>query len=144
MDELQKIDLIRSRMNIGYKEAREALAAAGGDVVKALIYVEETEGNFSEKLHSQSSEFMDQVRGVLRKGQDTRIKIRHGDRTVMEFPASFGVVGLLGALASSELAILGALGTVTAMAKKYSLEIERKGEREEHEGFKKYPVQGEI
>lgn len=144
MDELEKIDLIRSRMGIGYKEAGEALASAGGDVVKALIYIEETEGNFSEKFQSQSSEFMDQLRCVLRKGQDTRIKIRHGDRTVLDFPASFGVVGLLGALASSELAILGALGTVTAMAKKYSLEIERKGEKEENEGFKNDPVQGEA
>jgi len=128
MDEIEKIDLIRSRMDISYREAREALEAAGGDVVQALIGLEEKSDHFSERVQNRGQEFVGQLKGILHKGQETRIKIKRGDQTVFEVPASVGALGLLGVLASSELAILGALGTVTAMAKKYSLEIEKPGQ----------------
>jgi hypothetical protein len=131
MEELEKIDLIRSRTGASYKEARAALEAAGGDVVQALIRLEEAEGKFTEKIQNRSQEFIGQFRELLHKGRETRIKVKQGDRTVFEFPASIGALGLLGVLASSELAILGALGTAAAMAKKYTLEIEKAGEKDE-------------
>jgi hypothetical protein len=129
MDELEKIDLIRSRTGVGYREAREALEAAGGDVVQALINIEERGSDFSEKVHCKGQELFGQVKGILEKGRETKIRVKQGDRTVLELPASLGALGLLGALASSELAILGALGGVAAMANKYTLEIDRKEDR---------------
>ncbi|MFZ5645432.1 MAG: DUF4342 domain-containing protein [Bacillota bacterium] len=125
MDELEKIDLIRSRTGVGYREARSALEAAGGDVVQALIYLEENEDRFSEKMHNTSQEFMGHIKGIFERGRETKIRVKKGDRTVVELPASVGALGILGALASSELAILGALGGVAAMANKYTLEIDR-------------------
>lgn len=127
MDEIEKIDLIRSRMEISYREAREALEAAGGDVVQALINLEERQGDFTARVQNRSQEFIGQVKGILHKGRETRIKVKQGDRTVLELPASLGALGLLGVLASSELAVLGALGTVTAMTKNYTLEFEKAG-----------------
>jgi len=51
----------------------------------------------------------------------------------MEIPATIGVLGILGMLASAEFAILAGLGTVAAMLNDYTLEIEKKeGEIEEH------------
>lgn len=143
MDEIEKIDLIRSRMDVGYREAREALEAAGGDVVQALINLEERKDTFSERIHHRGHEFMGQLKGILHKGQETKIKVKQGDRTVFEFPASLGAVGLLGVLASSELAILGALGTVAAMTKNYSLEFE-KVDRPGNGEAKPGPTPGEI
>lgn len=126
MDELEKIDLIRSRAGVGYREAREALEAAGGDVVQALINIEERGNNFSEKMQSRGQEIFGQVKGIFEKGRETKIRVKQGDRTVLELPASLGALGILGALASSELAVLGALGGVAAMANKYTLEIDRR------------------
>lgn len=125
MDDLGKIDLIKSRTGVSYREAREALEAAGGDVVQALIQIEERGNSFSEKVQNRSQEFMGQVKGILEKGKDTRIKIKQGDKTVFDLPASVGAVGILGLLASSQLAVLGALGSVAAMANNYTLEIDR-------------------
>lgn len=125
MNELEKIDLIRDRLGVGYREAKEALDAAGGDVVRALVLLEEKDNKFTEKIHGRSQEFMGQLKGILHKGQETKIKVKQGDRTVFEFPAPVGALGVLGVLASSQLAILGALGTMTAMAKNYTLEIDR-------------------
>ncbi len=126
--ELEKIDLIRARLNIGYKEAKEALDAAGGDVVQALINLEEKGKNAGARFQAKGQEVVDQIKELVSKGQDYRIKVKQGERTVFEVPASIGALGLLGVLASSEIALLGALGTATAMAKKYTLEFERRNE----------------
>ena len=126
--ELEKIDLIRTRLNIGYKEAKEALDAAGGDVVQALINLEEKGKNTGARFQAKGQEVVDQIKELVSKGQDYRIKVKQGERTVFEVPASIGALGLLGVLASSEIALLGALGTATAMAKKYTLEFERRSE----------------
>lgn len=129
--ELEKIDLIRERLGVSYREAREAreaLESTGGDVMQALIFLEEKGDNWSERLQEQGREVFGQLKGLIQKGQEYRIKVKQGDRVVFEVPASLGVLGIAGILASSELAVLGALGTVAAMVKNYTLEVERPGE----------------
>jgi len=123
--ELEKIDILRARLGVGYKEAKEVLEAAGGDVVQALVNLEEKGRNFGERLQATGQEMLGQVKELLQKGREYRIKIKQGDKTVFEIPASMGALGIIGALASSEIALLGALGTMAAMAKKYTLEFER-------------------
>ena len=39
---LEKIELVRDRTGVTYKEAKEALEAANGNVVDAIIAIEET------------------------------------------------------------------------------------------------------
>lgn len=133
--DLEKIDLIRSRTGVSYREAKKALDEAGGDVVEALIKLEENDRTytdtldneeFTEKVQGRAQDIMEQIKSMLQRGQDTRIKVKQGDRTVFDMPATMGAVGILAALASSELAILGALGTATAMAKNYTLEIDHR------------------
>jgi len=137
-NELEKIDVLRERTGATYREAKRALEAAGGDVVQALINLEEGAGGggereFSGRKNVFGHELVDNIKEILQRGQTTRIRIKQGDRTVFEVPASVGAVGLLAALASSELALLGALGSVAAMSKKYTLEFDRasKGGRDE-------------
>lgn len=125
--ELEKIDILRARLGVGYKEAKAALDAAGGDVVQALVNLEEKGRNFGERFQARGQEMLGQFKGLLHKGKEYRIKVKQGDKTVFEVPASVGALGVLGALASSEIAVLGALGTMAAMSKKYTLEFERPG-----------------
>jgi len=138
--DLEKIDLIRSRTGVTYREAKKALDEAGGDVLEALMNLEESDRSFTEtlgqdefteKVQGRAQDIMEQIKSVLQRGQDTRIKVKQGDRIVFDMPATMGAVGVLAALASSELAILGALGTATAMAKNYSLEIDRRPKSED-------------
>lgn len=124
--ELEKIDILRSRMDISFKEAKEALDAAGGDVVQALINLEGKKRHSGEYFQDRSQEMLGQLKGFLHKGREYRIKVKKGDETVLTVPASLGALGLLGVLASSEIALIGALGTAAAMTKKYTLEFERK------------------
>ncbi len=137
-NELEKIDLLRERTGVSYREAKKALDEAGGDVVQALINLEEGGKSFEEeenvftgKKQVFGHELMENIKDILQRGQATKIRIKQGDRTVLEVPASVGAVGLLGALISSEIALLGVLGSIAAMSKKYTLEFDRPPKKED-------------
>lgn len=122
--ELEKIDLIRARLGVGYKEAKDALDQADGDVVQALIMLEQKNRDWNEKLHGKGHEIVGQFKTIFEKGQKTRVKVKKEDNTVVEFPATLGALGVLGAMASTPVLIVGALGTIAGLANNYRLEFD--------------------
>ncbi|MFP4201225.1 MAG: DUF4342 domain-containing protein [Bacillota bacterium] len=124
MDELEKVDEIRRRTGVGYREAREALARADGDLLQALIYLEDSDGGdrWAERIQVSGSELVDKVRELIREGNVRRVKVRHNDRTLLEFPVT---VGALGALL---LPTLAALGAIAAMVTECTVVVEREAE----------------
>jgi hypothetical protein len=129
--ELEKIDILRARTGASYTEAKEVLDDACGDVVQALIELEERNRHLTEKLQGHSREFMGQLRHCLSRGHRTKIKLTKEGETVFEVPATLGVAVLLGALYSNEFAVMGAVGAVTAMANDYRIEIETPEEEQD-------------
>jgi molybdenum-dependent DNA-binding transcriptional regulator ModE len=134
MTELEKIDELRRRLNLSYREAREALERANGDLLEALVQKEaDTKGDVESELEKWSTRLAEQVRKLLHQGNVTRIKIKKDGKTVAELPATVGALGVVGVLLSAELAILAGIGTVAALFNRYTLEIERPdGTVEEH------------
>lgn len=127
MDELAKIDLLRERTGVGYKEAKDALDRAGGDVVQALIFIEDERVNLDDDLQKKGKKIMSEVKTIIKQGNVNKIKLKKGEKTVFEFPVNIGVLGIAGAAVSSTFALVAALGTVAALANNYTLEIERPG-----------------
>lgn len=123
---LEKVDLIRERLDVSYQEAKSALDRAGGDVVSALVILEE------EKERDKGCALLGQLRTFCERGIETRVRLKKGDDTLLDVPASAGLLGLVGMLVSGELAVLGAVGTVTAMLHNCTLEVD--GEIEDDEG----------
>ncbi len=123
--ELEKIDILRARLGVSYKEAKAVLDEAGGDVVRALILLEERGRGLCGRVEEEAKEVLGRLKTLMQKGRQYKIKVKKDGETVAELPAALGVLGILGALASSEIAFLSALGTAAAMAGKYTLEIER-------------------
>lgn len=114
-EELEKIDLLRSRAEIGYQEAKYLLDAAEGDIVQALIKLEER-----GRAKSENSRFIK----WLRKSWRTKIKINRGEQTILKLPLAAGALGLVGILTRRELALLGGLLGIIAIAKDYTLEVD--------------------
>lgn len=125
MDELTKIDLLRERTGASYKEAKEALDQVDGDVVLALVNLEKEQINIDDDLKEKSNKVLNQVKEIIKKGNVNRIKIKRGNKTVADLPVNMGALGLAGVVLSPTLAVIGALGTVAALANDYTLEIER-------------------
>ena len=50
MDNLEKIDIIRNRMNTNYEEARQALESSNWDIIQALVMLEKEETSRKEEI----------------------------------------------------------------------------------------------
>lgn len=145
---LEKIDLIRDRMDVSYKEAKEALEKAGGDPVEALVLLESEfeaepecmKEKWTRRFQGKSEEVLGRLKTVMEKGTATKIRLRQGDRTILEIPASIGVLGVIGMLMSTELAVLGAVGTVAALFNKCTLEVEGFGNPPDDEPMDEPPA----
>lgn len=126
MDQLEKIDVIRERTGVSYREASEALQEAGDDLVQALIIAEEKQTRgWPDRLFGKSGDLVDKAKTYISKGNKTKIKLKKDNKTIAEFPATIGAFGLIAALASAELAVIAGVGTVAAVANKVTLEIEK-------------------
>ena len=72
-----------------------------------------------ETTKVQGGELLETVKKLVREGNVRRIVIKHGDRTVAEFPLTAGVVGAVFA------PILAAVGAIAALLNECSIAVER-------------------
>jgi hypothetical protein len=127
INKLEKIDMLRARVGISYKEAKEALEKAEEDVIQALIDLEEKNRKFNERIQDSAQELVEQIKEFYEKGKEVRLKLKRGGETLFEVPAVWGAAGVLGIMASRKLVLLATIGAAMAVARHYSLEIDRPG-----------------
>ena len=93
---LEKIELVKDRTGVSYKEAKEALEAADGSVVDAIIAIEET---VNLKSGSKAGELADEtvakVKELVKKGNVTKISVKKGGETIVNIPVNVGIVGTI-------------------------------------------------
>jgi hypothetical protein len=100
MDEiLKKIDQIKSRTGVNYATAKDALDKCGGDVLDAIIYLENQYDPSERKASGQKHELWHGLQEIVQKGRETKIRVLKDGKQVAEVPAAAGVLGLVGALA---------------------------------------------
>ncbi|MGI6704442.1 MAG: DUF4342 domain-containing protein [Clostridia bacterium] len=120
---LEKIDIIRERTGLTYKEAKEALEQCGGDVVETLIHLEATQKGekWTESLSVAGNEVLDKLKELLKQGNVTKIRVKKDNNTILDIPVTAGAIGTL--LAPQ----LAAIGAVVAVISKTTVEIEKPG-----------------
>lgn len=108
---LEKIELVKDRTGVSYKEAKEALEAAEGSVVDAIIKLEE---NVDINRGGSTSEFVgetvDKVKELVKKGNVSKIAVKKDDETIVNIPVNVGVVGALVAPWGVVAAAIAAVG----------------------------------
>ena len=93
---LEKIELVKDRTGVSYKEAKEALEAAEGSVVDAIIAIEDTvDISKSGKTSEFAAETMDKIKEMVKKGNISKISVKKGDEAIVNIPVNVGVVGAL-------------------------------------------------
>lgn len=125
MTELEKVDIIRDRLGVSYETAYEALKAEKGDLVKALIRLEKAQKR--EEITVKGYELVQKVKDIIKKGNVTKIKVKHDDRILVEIPVTLGVAG---ALILPQVAVLAG---IAALVTQCTLEIERPPSEEQEE-----------
>ncbi len=119
MDNLDKVDLVRERMNVNYEEAKIALESVNWDVVEAIVKLEKDQQNRKEEIFVRGNELVEKVKELVKKGNVTKIKVKQDDKILVEVPVTAGVVG---AVLAPQLAVIGA---VAALVSKCTVEIEK-------------------
>lgn len=131
MCELEKVDLIRERMGVSYERAREVLTRCGGDVVAALVLLEQAEDpatQWTERIQVSGQELVDKVRDLIHEGNVRRILIKKDDQVLIEFPVTVGAVGVI------LVPTLAALGVIAALVTRCTLEVVRRDHAATAEG----------
>ncbi len=129
--DLESIDLIRQRTGLNYRQAKELLESTEGDVVAALIAAEEREKTWQEEFAVKGNELIETLREIIRKGNVTKLRVKNGGQTIVEIPVTVGAVGAL------VVPNLAALGAITALLTRCTIEIEREPKPGE-------PAEGEV
>jgi len=115
---LEKIELVKDRTGVTYKEAKEALEVAKGNVVDAIINIEETideKGN--TKFSSQSSQVVEKLKKLIKKGNVSKIVVKKDDEIILNLPVNLGILGTF----MAPIPII--IGTVAAFGTKCIIEV---------------------
>ena len=80
------------------------------------------EQNRMETIKVEGGQLIDQIKRLVHEGNVRRIVIKQGERTVVEFPLTIGVVGVVLA------PVLAAAGALAALLTDCTIEVERVAE----------------
>lgn len=120
---LEDIDIVRERTGVSYSKAKEALEQANGSVVDAIILIEKEQekqkGIWTENINLKGSELLEKVKDIIKKGNVTKIRVKKGEKVIMDIPITVGVVTTI------FFPYLTLLASIIALTAEYTLQIER-------------------
>lgn len=108
---LEKIELVKDRTGVSYKEAKDALEQTEGNVVDAIIFIEETIDEGSKKTDSKTTAIIDVIKQTIKKGNVSKLLIKKDGDVVINLPVNLGIVGTVVFPWASVAAAIVALGT---------------------------------
>lgn len=115
---LEKIELVKDRTGVSYKEAKEALENADGSVVDAIIDIEQKINEKGGKTFSlPTGAVVEKLKELIRKGNVSKIIVKKDGEVVLSLPVNVGIVGTI--LAPIPIVI----GTVAAFGTKCDIEV---------------------
>lgn len=115
---LEKVDQVRERTGVTYAEAKNALEIANGDVLEAIIYIEnikEADAKENSKIKAESiEEFKKWLKDLINKGNITRIRISKDEKEIVDVPVNAGIAaGVIAIIFPPILAFIVIAGVVT-------------------------------
>ena len=123
--ELEKLDVLRERMGIGYEEARTALNLAQGDLVKALANLEKAQNG-----EEPGWDFADRGQGIWNSVKDklgsfnnTTVSLKKHDNTILSLSAPLGLALAYTIWRKPSLRLLALVGAVVAAMNNFELEV---------------------
>lgn len=128
--ELEKMDVLRERMGIGYEEAREALNFAQGDLMKALDNLEKVrgveEGEVAEEdycCEDRGRGIWDGVKSTISNISNSTISLKRDNNTMVTLSAPLGLALAYSIWRKPGLRLIALAGAVGAAMNHFELEV---------------------
>ncbi|MGL5314985.1 MAG: DUF4342 domain-containing protein [Peptostreptococcaceae bacterium] len=93
---MEQIDAVKTRANVGYKEAKEVLEKFDGDVVAAILYLEE-ENKTRSDFREDSSRYYKKGKSIIKRLNEIDVKIYKKDKVALNIPATVAIIGTIAA-----------------------------------------------
>jgi hypothetical protein len=131
---LEKVDILRKRFGISYRDAYDLLERNEGNVVRACIELENKNGEpanagvigkLEEWMQVMGGDLVEKIQEIVRTGQASSIRVMRDGCTVLKIPAAVGVVG---ALIFPYLTVAGA---ALAVAARYEIVIDKRAAKQD-------------
>ena len=129
---IEAIDQVMDRVpGVTYAEVKEALIKCDGDVVDAIILLQNNSTNeenikskktFEDVFGKDSEQIKEEITELIRKSNVIRIVIEKNGKIIMNIPITAGVVGVVFA------PILTLIGLSASVLAKYRIKIENEDE----------------
>ncbi|MGI6728027.1 MAG: DUF4342 domain-containing protein [Anaerovoracaceae bacterium] len=109
---LEKIELVKDRTGVSYKEAKEALEIADGSVVDAIINIEESiDIKAKSRLGEYSLQMIEKIKTAVRKGNVSKIIVKKDNDVLLNLPINVGIIGTVLAPWAAVAGIIAVFGT---------------------------------
>ena len=131
---LEKIDQVLERVpSASYAEAKEALVISDGNVLDAIIYLEQNKKTAKVKnkakekmetaLGKDAEEIKNQLKEMLKRSNVIRVIVEKDNKIIMNIPLTVGVVGLaLGPLVTL-------VGLSAAVIGKFNIKVQKEEDK---------------
>ena len=104
---LEDAEVVMEKTKCTHKEAKEALENSNGNVLDAIIYIEEGKVN---KKSEKNDELKEKIKNAIKKGNVDKIQIKRNDEIILSIPVNVGMAaGILGVAAAPWAVIAGAI-----------------------------------
>lgn len=114
---LKKIDDILKRTDTDYSTAKKALEDTNGDVLDAIIMIENQNRSSTYAKNNKGEQIFNQLKDILAKGNATKITIKKNNEIIVNLPVTAGIIGAFVA------PFLSAAGITAALLTQCSVEI---------------------
>lgn len=115
---LEKIDIVRERTGVSYKEAKEALEQNNGDVIETIIFIEEKHGKtWMDTMSVVGNEVVEKLKAIIKKGNVSRIVLKKDGEVLLNVPITAGAIGVM------LYPMVSLLGISAALITKATIEI---------------------
>ena len=123
--ELEKLDVLRERMGIGYEEARTVLKFAQGDVVKALDDFEKAREGEKPGFDfaDQGQGIWDSVKSTMSAFSHSTVSLKRHENTIVSLSAPLGLALAYTIWRKPGLRMLALVGAVGAAMNNFELEV---------------------
>lgn len=108
---LGMIDQVRERVNVSFKEAKDALEATGGDPLEAIILLETKKQHkgIADNMTDMGNEIVETLKNLVKKGNLTRITLEKEGKSAVDIPIVAGALGAVFFTPATVAAILASL-----------------------------------
>lgn len=111
---LEQVDQVRERTQVSYQKAKEALEKTNGDVLEAIVLLEEEKPHmdkFAQNAQDFGNEVIKTLKDLMKSGNVNRIVVEKEDDTIMNIPVTVGALGAVFLTSATVVGLVAALAT---------------------------------